>query len=156
MTDEQFCFINTTACYIRANGTTLMFQRITNDAMYQKWIVPGGKCEGGESPEECVVREVQEEVGLTLLKVNLRGIITFARPATPQLTVTTFLFESFHFEGEVICANGENFQWVADDKITELDIPSSDHLFLPWIYHDARFFSAKIGDDLQAVSFYPQ
>jgi 8-oxo-dGTP diphosphatase len=149
-------FVNTTVCYIRANGKTLMMQRTTNDAMLGKWIVPGGKFEPGETPEDCVIREIKEETGIDLEEVRLRGILTFVRNKADQTqnTCTCFVFESFNFrENEFPVADGE-IRWVEDGQMTSLDLPASDHIFLPWIYQGTEFFSAKFSAGLKHVVFY--
>ena len=70
---------NTTLCYIEKDGQYLMLHRIKkeNDINYDKWIGVGGKFEENESPEDCLLREVQEETGLTLTQFRLCGVITF-------------------------------------------------------------------------------
>ena len=71
---------NTTLCYIENGwGEYLMLHRVKkqNDLNHDKWIGVGGKCEEGESPEECVCRETLEETGLTLTDYRYRGVITF-------------------------------------------------------------------------------
>ena len=71
---------NTTLCYIENERSEyLMLHRVKkqNDLNHDKWIGVGGKCEEGESPEECVCRETLEETGLTLTDYRYRGVITF-------------------------------------------------------------------------------
>ena len=70
----------TTLCYIEKDESYLMLHRIKKekDINKDKWIGVGGHFEKGESPEECLFREVQEETGLTLTSWKLRGIITFS------------------------------------------------------------------------------
>ena len=69
----------TTLCYIEKDNKYLMLHRIKkeNDINHDKWIGVGGKFELGESPEECLLREVKEETGYTLTAWKYRGIITF-------------------------------------------------------------------------------
>ncbi len=68
-----------TLCYIRQSGRTLMIHRVKkeNDIHEGKWNGLGGKLEPGESPEECVIREVLEESGLRATRLHLKGILTF-------------------------------------------------------------------------------
>ena len=70
---------NTTLCYLRRGGDYLMLHRVKkqNDLNQDKWIGVGGKFEEGESPEDCLLREVQEETGLTLTDYRYRGLVTF-------------------------------------------------------------------------------
>lgn len=148
--------INTTLCYIRANRQTVMLQRRKRDAGYGQWYPPGGKFEPGETPEECVIREVYEETGLTLTEYRLRGLLTFIHYAETQpiRTTTCFVFESFAFTGTLLASKEGEVRWVADDAIVTYNIPASDHIFLPWIYQDTRFFSAKFSNGLKHVTFH--
>ena len=72
----------TTLCYTENNGRWLMMHRVkkSEDENAGKWIGLGGHLQDGESPEECVRREVREEAGLELSDLRLRGIITFILP----------------------------------------------------------------------------
>ena len=69
----------TTLCYIEKDNKYLMLHRVKkkNDINEGKWIGVGGHVEYQESPEECLVREVKEETGLTLTSWKFRGIVTF-------------------------------------------------------------------------------
>ena len=71
--------INTTLCYITRGDEVLMLHRIKkkNDMNQDKWIGIGGKFEGEESPDECLLREAKEETGLTLTSWRCRGVVTF-------------------------------------------------------------------------------
>ena len=71
---------NTTLCYLEnAQGEYLMLHRVKKavDVNKDKWIGVGGKFEEGESPDECALREVREETGLTLTDWRFRGVVTF-------------------------------------------------------------------------------
>ena len=69
----------TTLCYIEQDEKYLMLHRVRkqNDCNRDKWIGVGGHLEQGESPEDCLLREVKEETGLTLTRFRFRGLITF-------------------------------------------------------------------------------
>ena len=69
--------INTTLCYIEQEGKYLLLHRVKkkNDINKDKWIGIGGKFEEGESPEDCLLREVREETGLTLTAWRFRGVV---------------------------------------------------------------------------------
>ena len=66
-----------TLCYIEKDNKYLMLHRIKkkNDVNEGKWIGVGGHVEYQESPEECLVREVKEETGLTLTSYRFRGVV---------------------------------------------------------------------------------
>jgi len=117
----------------------------TTDPLRGKWVAVGGKCEPGETPEECIRREVREETGLELQDLLLRGIITFVvqNRDTSMETCYTFVFECSAFRGELITSNEGDLQWVTDTKLSRLDILKKDRIFLPWISKGKPFFSAK-------------
>ncbi len=148
--------INTTLCYIRNDSNTLLLRRDVADSTDEKWIPPGGKFEPGETPEECVVREVYEETGLILTDARLRGILTFVRyrDGQPTHTTTCFVFESFAFTGDPKSSAEGEVHWVPDSDLLTLELPASDHIFLPWIYEGSHFFSAKFSNGLRSVTFH--
>lgn len=154
---------NTVQCYIRRAGRTLLLHRAKkrNDPLREKWIAVGGKFEPGETPEECVRREVKEETGLDVRRLLPRGVITFVvRHGDERLeTCYAFVFECFSFRGTLIDSSEGNLHWVPDAQILQRDILEKDRIFLPWIYERRDFFSAKffsLGDQLcsHTVSFY--
>lgn len=132
-----------TLCYIRSNGRTLMLHRNKKhgDIHKGKWNGLGGKLDPGESPDECVVREIREESGLTLLDPRLRGVLTF--PAfKPGEDWLVFVYTATRFEGELgACPEGD-LEWIPDERVAELPLWEGDRIFLPWLEED-RFFSGK-------------
>ncbi|WP_369597912.1 NUDIX domain-containing protein, partial [uncultured Oscillibacter sp.] len=77
--------LNSTLCYLERGDEYLMLHRVKkkNDLNRDKWIGVGGKCEEGESPEDCVLRETREETGLTLTDFRYRGLVTFVSDQAP-------------------------------------------------------------------------
>ena len=143
--------INTTLCYIEKDNKNLMLHRTKkeNDINKDKWIGIGGKFEEGESPEECLIREVKEETGLTLNSFNLRCIVTYE--STNYETEYMYVFTSDDFSGEVIECNEGKLQWVEKNKIFDLKIWEGDKIFLEKIQKSNKFFTAKFcydGDKL--------
>lgn len=132
-----------TLCYLRSGGRTLMLHRNKKegDVHRGKWNGLGGKLDAGESPEECVVREMREESGLTVLDARLRGVLTFpAFKAGEDWLV--FLYTASRFEGALgVCAEGD-LEWVEDAALAELPLWEGDRIFLPWLEQE-RFFSGK-------------
>lgn len=132
-----------TLCYVRSGGRTLMLHRDKKpgDAHRGKWNGLGGKLDPGESPDECVVREVREESGLRLSGPRLRGVLTFPSFAAGQDWIV-FVYTATRFEGELSdCAEG-TLSWIEDSALPGLELWEGDRVFLPWLEQE-RFFSAK-------------
>ena len=112
---------HTTICYIEKDGAYLMLHRIkkVNDENHDKWIGIGGKLEEGESPFDCVRREVFEEVGLTLNTLRYAGFITFVSDIYG--TEYMHLFHSDSFDGMLPenCDEGVP-SWVNKEDVTSL------------------------------------
>jgi 8-oxo-dGTP diphosphatase len=134
-----------TLCYVmnKNNKTTLMIHRIKKENDYHegKWNGLGGKFEAGESPEECAVREIKEESGLTVKSPRMHGFITF--PKFDQVDDWyVFIFTAEVYEGKLIDSPEGKLEWIPYDKVTELNLWEGDKIFLEWLYQD-KFFSAK-------------
>jgi 8-oxo-dGTP diphosphatase len=113
-----------------------------NDLNHDKWIGVGGKLEPGESPEECLLREVKEETGLTLLSYQLRGVITFV--SDEWGTEYMFLYTADQYEGNYIeCSEGE-LVWVQKKQIPRLNLWEGDKLFFRLLQENRGFFSLKL------------
>ena len=149
-----------TLCYIKQDGHILMVYRNKkpNDMHEGKWNGLGGKFEPGESPEECIVREVWEEAGLKIRNPKLHGLLMF--PNFKEDDWYVFVFTAREFEGELIANSPEGkLEWIPDEKLTSLNLWESDQIFFPWLEKD-KFFSAKFiyqGDEMQGykVNFHP-
>ena len=121
---------NTTLCYLEKDGAWLMLHRTKkkNDCNHDKWIGVGGKFEACESPEECLLREVKEETGVTLTRWRYR-------------------------QGEPACGDSAEgvLEWVPRAQVPELPIWEGDKLFFRLLDEERPFFSLKLcyrGDTL--------
>lgn len=97
-----------TLCYIEREGKYLMLHRTIkeNDVNHGKWIGVGGHFEADESPEECLLREVEEETGYRLVRWQFRALVTFV--SGDGVTEYMHLFTADRFTGEPIsCDEGE-------------------------------------------------
>ena len=132
-----------TLCYIKQNNQTLMLHRIKkkNDIHKNKWNGLGGKLEPGESPEECVKREVFEESGLIIESPNLHGVITFPKFDGIDDWIV-FVYTANNFEGNLIECDEGKLDWVSDDQLLNLNLWEGDKIFIPWLTQN-KFFSAK-------------
>ena len=134
----------TTLCYLIKDNQYLMLHRTKKeqDINSGKYIGVGGHIEEGESPLDCIKREVKEETGLTLNSAKLRGHLTFVMGA---VTEYTYLFTSEDFEGTLNndCSEGE-LSWVDIDKVGELNLWEGDKVFLDLLKEREDFFSLKL------------
>ena len=142
---------NTTLCYLEQDGQYLMLHRVkkSHDVNHGKWIGVGGKFEFQESPEDCLLREVREETGLTLKSWRYRGIVTFCY--NDDAAEYMHLFTADGWTGTLRdCAEGE-LRWVPRDEVGKLNLWEGDRIFLALLTRDEPFFSLKLtyrGDDL--------
>lgn len=144
----------TTLCYIEKDGKYLMLYRNKkeHDVNEGKWIGIGGHFEEGESPDECLLREVKEETGLELTNYKFRGIVTFISDGWPVEYMCLFTADAFngHVEDGQPCSEGE-LRWVDKTRIPELNLWEGDKVFLKLLAEDSPFFTLKLrytGDDL--------
>ena len=142
---------NTTLCYIEQDDKYLMLHRVKkeHDENHDKWIGVGGKFEDGESPEDCLLREVKEETGFTLKTFSYRGIVTFV--SDEYGTEYMHLFTATEYEGELQdCEEGE-LVWIPKTDIVKLNLWEGDKVFLRLLDESKEFFSLKLtyrGDTL--------
>ena len=145
---------NTTLVHLERDGCYLMLHRVRKerDENRDKWVGIGGKFEPGESPEDCALREVLEETGLTMHSWRYRGIVTFV--SDEWGTEYMHLFWSDDFTGTLRdCDEGER-EWVDKQRILRLPIWEGDRIFLRLLDTDEPFFSLKLcysGDRLTAA-----
>lgn len=143
MADRQPGLRLATLIYVRSGGRTLMVHRNRKPGDYHlgKHNGLGGKLEPGESPEDCMKRELLEESGLEAVSWRLNGILTF-----PTFDGTNdwyvFLFTVNEFQGELIDSPEGDLLWVPDGELAGLNLWEGDRIFLPWL-QDPRFFSAR-------------
>ena len=138
----------TTLCYIEQGGRYLMLHRVKkeNDINKDKWIGVGGHFEAGESPEECVLREVKEETGYTLTSYRFRGLITFVCGEEYEYMC---LYTADGFSGTPVECDEGTLEWVDMDRIEELNLWEGDRIFFRLLRENRPFFSLQLsyGDD---------
>lgn len=135
--------ILSTHCYIEHDDKILMMHRVKkkNDIHMNRWVGLGGKIEPGETPEECIIREIYEESNLITNSVNLKGFITF-----PDFMGDNdwymFLFTCNDFTGELIENEEGNLKWIPKSELDKLDMLEGDSIFIDWM-QKYDFFTAK-------------
>lgn len=144
----------TTLCYIEKDDKYLMLHRVKKqkDVNKDKWIGIGGHFEIGESPEECLLREVKEETGLALTGFSFRGIVTFSAIGFP--TEYMCLYTADQFEGTLTECDEGTLEWVEKERLMSLNLWEGDKIFFRLLMEGAPFFSLKLsydGDELIEV-----
>lgn len=120
-----------------------------NDVNHDKWIGVGGKFEEEESPEDCLLREVREETGLTLTEYRFRGLVTFVSNEAP--TEYMHLFTAGGYTGTLRDCDEGTLEWVPIGQVENLPLWQGDKIFLELLRREEAFFSLKLryaGDTL--------
>ena len=143
-----------TLCYIEKENKYLMLHRVVkkDDVNKDKWIGVGGHFEYGESPEECVLREVKEETGYTLTSYRYRGLVTFVFADVEMEYMS--LFTADGFEGEPIPCNEGVLEWVDIEDVWKLNLWEGDKIFFRLLDENIPFFSLKLVYNLQGQLEY--
>lgn len=141
----------TTLCYIEDNANYLMMHRVKKkqDVNKDKWVGVGGHFEESEAPEDCLLREVKEETGLTLTSWRLRGIVTFLSDQWENEYM--FLYTADEYHGQLIQCEEGILEWIPKNQVYSLPIWEGDKLFFKLLEENHPFFSLKLsyqGDTL--------
>ena len=129
-----------TLCYVRKGGKTLMLHRVKKreDVHEGKWNGLGGKFEQGESPEDCVKREILEEAGLKIRNPRLKGVLTFPDFAKEE-DWYVFVFTASRFTGRLLDSDEGNLAWIKDGDLLKLNLWEGDRVFLPLLKRRGHF-----------------
>lgn len=134
----------TTLCYLEQGDYYLLLHRTKKeqDINKDKWIGVGGHFEQGESPEDCLIREVKEETGLDLIQYTFRGIVTFL--CDDNEAEYMHLYTANKWSGVMhTCDEGE-LVWVKKEEMNQLKLWEGDKIFLKLIEEAHPFFSLKL------------
>lgn len=116
---------------VDADGRVLLAQRPAGKAMAGLWEFPGGKIETGERPEETLIRELKEELGITVREACLAPL-AFASHSYPDFHLLMPLYVCRRWEGTVIAAEGQQLTWVKPNRLRDYEMPPAD---VPLIAH---------------------
>lgn len=146
-------------CYLIQEGRVLMMKRAHMPHQGQ-WSAPGGKMELGESPDECVIRELQEETGLTILNPQLCGVMSVTDVAYP-IHWMLFIYRAHAFTGTLEQLDTEEglLAWLPIAELDGYDMPSSDRQCWPYVLNfTGTVFRAKFlyhePDTMLEAKFY--
>lgn len=116
---------------VDADGRVLIAQRPVGKSMAGLWEFPGGKVEPGERPEQTLIRELDEELGITVLEACLSPL-TFASHAYPDFHLLMPLYVCRKWEGRVTAREGQKVAWVRPNRLRDYPMPPADE---PLIAH---------------------
>lgn len=138
----------TTLCYIEKENKYLMLHRIVkkHDVNKDKWIGVGGHFEHGESPEDCMFREVKEETGLVPEKYRFCGVVTFLSDMGTEKEAWEymFLYHITEYSGNIKECDEGVLEWIPKKDLLSLELWEGDRLFLRYMDEGDPFFSLKL------------
>ena len=115
--------LRVTAAIIKKDGRILIAKRKKGWRFAGKWEFPGGKIEPHETPEECLKRELREELGI---ETRIGEFFCSSTYAYPHATVQLLVYQAFHVSGEYTLYDHQEIRWVLPDELTEYDFPEAD------------------------------
>jgi 8-oxo-dGTP diphosphatase len=115
---------------IDPDGRVLITQRPEGKALAGLWEFPGGKLEPGERPEAALIRELDEELGITVKEACLAPL-TFASHAYEDFHLLMPLYICRRWEGLAISREGQNLAWVRPNKLRDYPMPAADIPLIP-------------------------
>jgi 8-oxo-dGTP diphosphatase len=114
------------ACaFVDADGRVLLAQRPEGKPMAGLWEFPGGKVEAGETPEQTLIRESEEELGIVVREACLAPL-TFASHGYPDFHLLMPLYVCRRWEGAITAKEGQRFAWVRPNRLRDYPMPPAD------------------------------
>jgi 8-oxo-dGTP diphosphatase len=115
---------------IDPDGRVLLAQRPEGKAMAGLWEFPGGKVEAGERPEESLIRELKEELGIVVNEECLAPL-TFASHRYPEFQLLMPLYVCRRWEGIAAAREGQKLKWVRSNDLRNYSMPPADEPLIP-------------------------
>jgi 8-oxo-dGTP diphosphatase len=113
------------------DGRVLLAQRPEGKSMAGLWEFPGGKIEHGERPEETLIRELKEELGITV-REDCLAPLTFASHSYPDFHLLMPLYVCRRWEGMIAPTEGQRITWVKPNRLRDYEMPPAD---IPLVSH---------------------
>ncbi|MBB3808924.1 8-oxo-dGTP diphosphatase MutT [Pseudochelatococcus contaminans] len=133
MTDAGCKLVLVVACaLVNADGHILLAQRPAGKTLAGLWEFPGGKLEPGERPEESLVRELEEELGIAVKAEDLVPL-TFASHPYETFHLLMPLYVCRHWQGTLAPREGQELQWVAPSNLRDYPMPPADEPLIPFL-----------------------
>ena len=121
--DRDGSMIRVTAAIIEKNGKILIAKRRAGDRFEGKWEFPGGKLEPGEAPEECLRRELREELGI---ETRIGEPILTSRYESALLSIELLAYRVTYLSGKFRFSDHDDIQWVAAAELGQFDFTEPD------------------------------
>ena len=124
--------VTVAACaLVDADGRVLLAQRPEGKPMAGLWEFPGGKVETGETPEQTLIRELEEELGIVVKEACLAPL-TFASHTYPEFHLLMPLYVCRRWDGIVTAREGQKLTWVRPNRLRDYPMPPAD---VPLVSH---------------------
>lgn len=120
------------AALIDVDGRVLICQRPEGKQLAGLWEFPGGKVEPGETPEACLIRELEEELGIQVAKACLAPFV-FASHEYESFHLLMPLYLCRKWEGQVQNREHKAMAWVKPNKLTDYPMPPADEPLIAWL-----------------------
>lgn len=117
---------------VDADGRVLIAQRPQGKQLAGLWEFPGGKVEPGETPEQCLVRELHEEIGIET-KIACLAPLTFASHSYDDFHLLMPLYICRRFEGIAVPKEGQTLKWVRPRQMRDYPMPPADEPLIPFL-----------------------
>jgi 8-oxo-dGTP diphosphatase len=117
---------------VDADGRVLLAQRPEGKQLAGLWEFPGGKVEAGETPEQCIIRELQEEIGIET-DIPCLAPLTFASHSYDDFHLLMPLFVCRRFRGIAQPREGQALKWVRPKQMREYPMPPADAPLIPFL-----------------------
>jgi 8-oxo-dGTP diphosphatase len=127
--------IKVTAAIIERGGKVLIARRKKGDRFEGKWEFPGGKIEAGESPKECLRRELREELGVEVEAGEFLCSVSFE---TSGLSIELMAFRTSLLAGEVRCHDHDEIRWIEPEQLGDFDLAEPDRRVAATVFPSGR------------------
>ncbi|CAN7317329.1 (deoxy)nucleoside triphosphate pyrophosphohydrolase [Mesorhizobium sp. LjRoot246] len=117
---------------VDADGRVLLAQRPEGKQLAGLWEFPGGKVEPGETPEECIIRELHEETGIDT-DIPCLAPLTFASHSYDDFHLLMPLFICRRFRGIAQPREGQTLKWVRPKQMRDYPMPPADAPLIPFL-----------------------
>lgn len=128
--DDKPLVIVAACALVDADNRVLLAKRPAGRSMAGLWEFPGGKLEPGETPEDCLLRELHEELGIAT-QADCLAPLTFASHAYPQFHLLMPLFVCRRYQGIPVAREGQELKWVRVGDMRRYPMPPADEPLIP-------------------------